>query len=153
MKKLMLVAIAVSVLSACSSPAERMAQCEAQGVSKDTCYMAEQNRSTAMNAVAEKQALENAANAVQHGQSAKVLDPLREASFTANGIKATVSNGFFSATINGKKATVKRFNANAYEITGAGYILSVTLDENGITDASWNKTHGRDHGLLQVIQK
>lgn len=62
-------------------------------------------------------------------------------------------NGFFTATINGKKATVKRFNANAYEIKGAGYVLSITLDDNGITDASWNKTQGRDNGLLQVIQK
>ncbi|AVY98425.1 MULTISPECIES: hypothetical protein [Enterobacteriaceae] len=153
MKKLMMVAIAVSALSACSSPAERMAKCEAQGVSRDTCYLAEQNRTTTMNAVAEKQALENAANAVQHGQSAKVHDPLREASFTANGIKASVSNGFFTAKINGKQATIKRFNANSYEIKGAGYVLSITLDEDGITDASWNKTHGRDHGLLQFTQK
>lgn len=153
MKKLLMIALAVSALSACSSPAERMAKCEAQGVSRDTCYLAEQNRTTTMNAVAEKQALENAANAVQHAQSAKVQDPLREASFTANGINATVSNGFFTAKINGKKAVVKRFNANSYEIKGAGYVLSITLDDNGITDASWNKTHGRDNGLLQFTQK
>lgn len=153
MKKLLMIALAVSALSACSSPAERMANCEAQGVSRDTCYLAEQNRTTAINAAAEKQAMENAANAVQHAQSAKVQDPLREASFTANGINATVSNGFFTAKINGKKAVVKRFNANSYEIKGAGYVLSVTLDDNGITDASWNKTHGRDHGLLQFTQK
>lgn len=153
MKKLLMIAIAVSALSACSSPAERMANCEAQGVSRDTCYLAEQNRTTAINAAAEKQAMENAANAVQHAQSAKVQDPLREASFTANGINATVSNGFFTANINGKKAVVKRFNANSYEIKGAGYVLSITLDDNGITDASWNKTHGRDHGLLQFTQK
>ncbi|CAM4201707.1 MULTISPECIES: hypothetical protein [Lelliottia] len=153
MKKLLMIALAVSALSACTSPAERMAKCEAQGVSRDTCYLAEQNRTTAMNAVAEKQAMENAAKAVQHAQSAKVQDPLREASFTANGINATVSNGFFTAKINGKKAVVKRFNANSYEIKGAGYVLSVTLDDNGITDASWNRTHGRDHGLLQFTQK
>lgn len=153
MKKLLMIAIAVSALSACSSPAERMANCEAQGVSRDTCYLAEQNRTTAINAAAEKQAMENAANAVQHAQSAKVQDPLREASFTANGINATVSNGFFTANINGKKAVVKRFNANSYELKGAGCVLSITLDDNGITDASWNKTHGRDHGLLQFTQK
>jgi len=94
MKKLMMVAIAVSALSACSSPAERMAKCEAQGVSRDTCYLAEQNRTTTMNAVAEKQALENAANAVQHGQSAKVHDPLREASFTANASKPASATAF-----------------------------------------------------------
>ena len=153
MKKLLMIVLAVSALSACSSPAERMANCEAQGVSRDTCYLAEQNRTNSMNAVAEKQAMENAANAVQHAQSAKVQDPLREASFTANGINATVSNGFFTANINGKKAVVKRFNANSYELKGAGYVLSITLDDNGITDASWNKTHGRDHGLLQFTQK
>lgn len=66
-------------------------------------------------------------------------DPLCEAAFTAK--------------INGKQATIKRFNANSYEIKGAGYVLSIALDEDGITDASWNKTHGRDHGLLQFTQK
>lgn len=73
MKKLMMIAVLAgisSLLSACSSPADRMAKCEAQGVSKDACYIAEQNRTATINAAAEKQALENAANALQHAQSA-----------------------------------------------------------------------------------
>ncbi|ATM79136.1 hypothetical protein FCH33_24255 [Serratia fonticola] len=57
------------LLAGCTSTASRMAECEAQGVSKDTCYLAEQNRQTAIYAAAEKQALENAAK--QYAQSAK----------------------------------------------------------------------------------
>jgi hypothetical protein len=92
--------------------------------------------------------MENAAAAVQHAQ-AKIHDPMREASFSSNGLNATISNGFFSATVNGKKATVKRLNANFYEIHGNGFVISISLDENGITDASWNKTKGREHGLCR----
>lgn len=52
--------LAVSViLAGCSSTEQRMASCQAQGVSRDACYMAEQNRKTAYNAAAEEQALRN----------------------------------------------------------------------------------------------
>lgn len=64
MKKLMMIAAVLS-LAACSSPAQRMADCQSKGVSKDACYIAEQNRTTAINAAAEKQALENAAQLAQ----------------------------------------------------------------------------------------
>jgi hypothetical protein len=79
-------------------------------------------------------------------------DPLREATFTSDAVNATISNGFFNA-INGKKAIVKRLNAHFYEIHGNGFVISLSLDENGITAASWNKTTGRNHGILQVSQK
>ncbi|AUJ80910.1 hypothetical protein [Enterobacter cancerogenus] len=94
-----------------------------------------------------------AENAAQPEKAAQIHDPMREASFSANGLNATISNGFFSATVNGKKATVKRLNAHFYEIHGAGYVISIVLDDNGITDASWNKTTGREHGVLQVTQQ
>jgi hypothetical protein len=94
-----------------------------------------------------------AENAAQNEQKKTVQDPMREASFSSDTVNATISNGFFNATINGKKATVKRLNAAFYEIHGNGVVISFSLDENGITDASWNKTKGRDHGILQVRQK
>lgn len=94
-----------------------------------------------------------AENAAQNEQKKTVQDPMREASFSSDTVNATISNGFFSATINGKKATVKRLNAAFYEIHGNGVVISFSLNENGITDASWNKTKGRDHGILQVRQK
>ena len=152
MKKILLAGVVAALLAGCVSEEQRLAQCEAKGVSRDACYIADQNRQATINAAAEKQALENAHAAVQHAQAARVADPLREASFSANGIKASINNGFTQATINGKKATVKRFNANFYEVRGAGYILSISLDADGVTDASWNKTHGRDHGILNVVQ-
>ncbi|MCW2474715.1 MULTISPECIES: hypothetical protein [unclassified Symbiopectobacterium] len=57
--------IAVVMLAGCSSQASRMAECQAQGVSRDACYIAEKNRQSTMAASAEKQALENAAHAVR----------------------------------------------------------------------------------------
>jgi hypothetical protein len=51
--------LAVGLLAGCTTEAERLAQCEAKGISRDTCYLAEQNRQTAIDAAAEKQALEN----------------------------------------------------------------------------------------------
>jgi len=69
MKKFILLALAVTTLAGCSTENERLAKCEAQGVSKDACYVAEQNRTTAINAAAEKQALDNAANTVQYAQT------------------------------------------------------------------------------------
>lgn len=140
-------------LAGCTSPAQRMAACEAQGVSKDTCYLSEQNRQQGINNASLAAAYANAANATQHAQAAHVSDPMREATLSSNVLKATLSNGFFAATINGKKATVKRVNANFYEIRGAGFIISVSMNAEGIESASWNKTHGRDHGMLTVTQK
>ena len=85
MKKLMMVA-AVMSLAACSSPAQRMAECEAQGVSKDACYVAEQNRTTVINAAAEKQALENAAQRAQsaHKHLPKGCTQLQDANGECN---------------------------------------------------------------------
>ncbi|MGL5967908.1 MAG: hypothetical protein ACRCZ6_12200 [Kluyvera sp.] len=140
-------------LAGCTSPAQRMAACEAQGVSKDTCYLSEQNRQQGINNASLAAAYANAANATQHAQAAHVSDPMREATLSSNVLKATLSNGFFAATINDKKATVKRVNANFYEIRGAGFIISVSMNAEGIESASWNKTHGRDHGMLTVTQK
>lgn len=148
----MMVVVSISILAGCSTEADRMAKCEAQGIDKPTCYLAEQNRTTAINAAAEKQALENAANAVQHAQAAHVIDPMREATLTGPGVKATVSNGFFKATINNKKAKVKRLNANYYEISGAGYIVSISLDKEGIQSASYTKQYSKTNGIMQVQQ-
>lgn len=52
-----------------------------------------------------------------------------------------------------RQPTVKRVNANFYEIRGAGYVISVSMNAEGIDSASWNKTHGRDNGILTVTQK
>ncbi|HKM97406.1 MAG TPA: hypothetical protein VJY99_12045 [Buttiauxella sp.] len=67
MKKIMLMMVVgmVGTLVGCSSPAQRQAECQAQGVSKDACYMAEQNRQNSINSAAMKQAMENAHDAVK----------------------------------------------------------------------------------------
>lgn len=60
MKKLAIMG-AILALAGCTSSAERMYQCESQGVSRDACYVAEQNRKATINSAAQKQAMENAA--------------------------------------------------------------------------------------------
>ena len=141
-------------VAGCTSPAQRMAACEAQGISKDTCYLSEQNRQQGINNASLTAAYANAANATaeQHAQAAHVADPMREATLSSNVLKATLSNGFFTATVNGKKATVKRINQNFFEIHGGGYVISVSMNADGIDSASWTKTHGRDNGMLTVKQ-
>ncbi|HID7510807.1 TPA: hypothetical protein ACXHW4_004733 [Enterobacter hormaechei] len=81
MKKLTLLAIVVT-LAGCSSAADRMAKCEAQGISRDTCYLSEQNRQNISNEAAQNAAWANARDAAagtgiwsksgvkQHAQSA-----------------------------------------------------------------------------------
>ena len=65
MKKIILLMSVAGLMAGCSSPAQRMADCQAQGISKDNCYLAEQNRQTAVLGAAEKQAMENASKAVK----------------------------------------------------------------------------------------
>lgn len=65
MKKIMLMMVVAATLAGCSTPAQRRADCEAQGISKDTCYLSEQNRQNAINNAAMKQAMENANQAVK----------------------------------------------------------------------------------------
>lgn len=62
--------LAVILLTGCSSPTSRIADCQAQGVSHDTCYLAEQQRQTAILSASEAQAFKNA-EAAQHAQAAK----------------------------------------------------------------------------------
>lgn len=106
-KKVLLVAsLAVSsLLAGCTSESQRLANCEARGIFRDTCYLAEQNRQASMNAAYEKQALENAAAAVQHSQSAKV----KTRHFNGMEIKGT-STGL---SIDGKAAAVIEKNKDA----------------------------------------
>ncbi len=57
-----MIAVMGGVLAGCSTEASRMNDCENKGVSRDACYVAEQNRQATINAAAEKQAMENAQN-------------------------------------------------------------------------------------------
>jgi len=68
-KRITLSLLAVALLAGCSTQASRLADCEAQGVSKDACYIVEQNRQISLQNAAESQALHNAV--AQYGQSAK----------------------------------------------------------------------------------
>ncbi|MBP2156688.1 hypothetical protein [Erwinia rhapontici] len=68
MKKLFIVAAVL--FAGCSSQASRLASCEAQGISRDACYLAEQNRQAAIVGAAENQALRNASTVKFHAQSA-----------------------------------------------------------------------------------
>jgi hypothetical protein len=69
MKKLIMIAVMGGILAGCSTEASRMSACENKGISRDACYLAEQNRQATMNAAAEKQALENAQNQYSSGDT------------------------------------------------------------------------------------
>lgn len=69
MKKLFILVVCV-MAAGCTSQASRMASCEAQGISRDTCYLAEQNRHTAIVGAAESQALHNLNSVNFHAQAA-----------------------------------------------------------------------------------
>lgn len=71
----LLAALSTLILAGCTSSASRMADCQQQGISKDTCYLAEQNRQATINAAAEKQAMENAQQTIQHAQAAHKVEP------------------------------------------------------------------------------
>lgn len=62
--------LTIILLAGCSSPTSRIADCQAQGVSHDTCYLAEQQRQAAILSASEAQAYKNA-EAAQHAQAAK----------------------------------------------------------------------------------
>lgn len=65
MKKIILiVAVAASVasLAGCSTEKSRIRDCMDEGYSRNACYTAEKANQSAMNAAAEKQAMENAQN-------------------------------------------------------------------------------------------
>lgn len=68
MKKIIILTfLSATLLVGCSTQASRMAECEAQGVSKDACYIAEKNHQDSIENAAESQALRNAA--AQYGQT------------------------------------------------------------------------------------
>ena len=147
MKKVMMFVISTTVLAGCVSPAHAInAHYRAQLVRSGCTQISAGDGSCDISKT-------KAENAAQHEPATSILDPLREASFSSDTVNATLSNGFFSATVNGKKASVKRLNANFYEIHGHGFVITLSLDVNGLPDASWNKTKGREHGILRVSQK
>jgi len=88
-KHIALVVLAMALLAGCSTQASRMVECEAQGVSKDACYIADKNHQTSIENAAESQALRNAA--AQYGQAARKY-PKIDARFTGMKIKISPQN-------------------------------------------------------------
>lgn len=122
MKKLMMIAVGSVLLAGCVSPAEqarqRMAECQAQGISKDTCYLAEQNRQNVYNEAAQNAAWANARDAAagsgiwakkdakQHAQAAKKAGVKHW-----KGMKLDVTKN--SLIVDGKPAAVSETNKEA----------------------------------------
>ncbi|MEZ2696908.1 hypothetical protein ACBQ19_18500 [Hafnia alvei] len=112
-QKLLLIGVAAGLLASCSSPADRMAKCESQGISKDACYIAEQSREYAINSAAEKQALENAQK--QYAQAT-------HKSVVKTGYGVTVKRGADGiVTVDGKPAALDEKNADASVYSQGNY--------------------------------
>lgn len=122
MNKVTICALPLLMLVGCSSPSSRMAECEAQGVSRDTCYLAEQNRQSAINSAAEKQALENAqALYPQKAQSAK-----KSMAFTRHYDGMLIKRDALGiVTVDGKPAAQDETNADATAYSQGLYTIIV----------------------------
>lgn len=105
MKKIFVI-VAITLLAGCSTQASRMANCQAQGISKDTCYLAEQNRQTGIQNAALKQAMENAAS--QYGQTTKKVIHAK-----IKGIDIKIFPGDKQGYIEGTAAYLDEDNADA----------------------------------------
>lgn len=131
MKRLTLALLVSTALMGCTSQAQRMAECEAQGVSRDACYIAGQNRQATINAAAEKQALENAQS----------VYPVQKAQSTHKGVKAKQWAGMTlvvtstGLTVDGKPAAMveKEEKATVYQQGLYQYIV-YSSGKIGVTD-------------------
>jgi len=94
------------LLAGCTTQASRMADCQSQGISKDTCYMAEQNRQTAIQSAALKQAMENSAK--QYAQATKKIVHAR-----IKGIDVKIFPADKQGYIEGTAAYLDEDNADA----------------------------------------
>jgi starvation-inducible outer membrane lipoprotein len=65
MKKVLITVAGALVLAGCVSPAQRIANCTASGVSYDTCYLSEQQRQQSINNASLSAAYANAARATE----------------------------------------------------------------------------------------
>ncbi|HAS1069806.1 TPA: hypothetical protein I3803_003992 [Enterobacter cloacae] len=122
MNKLMIFSVTALFMAGCSNEATRMANCEAKGVSRDACYVAEQNRQAAINSAAEKQALENAQSLYpQKAQAAKT-----ESTFTKHydGMPI-VRDKWGIVTVDGKLATKDEVTADATTYNQGLYTIIV----------------------------
>ena len=78
-KKAVFSLLVVSILSGCVSEEQRLARCEAKGVSRDVCYQVEQSNQQMIINNAEQNAYVNAREAVkQHAQAAKKKNIARQ---------------------------------------------------------------------------
>lgn len=122
MKKLMMLVSTAVLLAGCSTQASRMADCEAKGVSRDACYVADQNRQSAINGAAEKQALENAqALYPQHAQEAKKVKP-----FVKHYEGITIKRDSLGiVTVDGKPAAQDEVTADAATYSQGLYTIII----------------------------
>lgn len=106
-----------------------MAECEAQGISKDTCYLAEVQHKEATRQAAYNAAYANARDAVkQHGQAAKKTRQWE-------GMKLVITST--GLTVDGKPAAIieKEQKATVYQQGLFNYIIYAN-GKIAVTDAS-----------------
>lgn len=130
-KLLIAVVIGGGLLAGCSSTAKRMAECEAQGVSKDTCYLAEQNRQNAINEAAYNAQWANARDAVkQKAQAAKKAKTWQGMKLVFNSTGLVVDGKPAAIIEKAEKATVYQEGLFHYTVYTNGRIA--VTDLNGV---------------------
>lgn len=140
MKKLLLVAAVATLLSGCVSDAQRMAECESQGVSADACYQTLHNDRNA--AQANAVAMSNAYRSSHIDQHAQTSHKHREALAKSGCTQVAEANGECSVKPMSISASVKQLTAEADHVMNkpisdsAEYLLSKGWKPN---EGKWHK--------------
>ncbi len=120
---MLLLALSAAIAIGCSSPAQRMAECEAQGISKDACYIAEQKQT----GYGERRSGETGA-----GKMHRLYIPCRKRNPAKkvkifNGMKlVTNSTGL---TVDGKPAALDESNADAKTYSQGLYVFLLSTNQ------------------------
>ncbi|WAH53799.1 hypothetical protein LMA04_07125 [Pseudescherichia vulneris] len=159
--------LALVLLTGCTSQAQRMANCEAQGISRDTCYATEMNRKASLDAAFEKQALENAAKAAdQHAQSVHKAHKTGCADlqkFHEQGLELTpaqsselaqckrTTNGVTAKTWKGYGVEVKRGSDGIVTVDGKPAALDETTEKAKVYSQGLNQVVIYNNGKANLI--
>lgn len=116
------VLISIALLAGCSTQASRMSDCESQGISKDACYIAEQNKQASVTNAAETAALRNATKSVEQ----TTYQPFKTHLAGLN-IEANAQGQMY---VDGKPALITEDNVDA-----------ITYQQGGFDIIHYKRTH------------
>lgn len=138
-------------LGGCSTKASRMQECLNEGISKDTCYLAESQRQAAISNASMNAAFANAAHAVQHAQ---MTHKHRKELAHSGCTQVEEANG--ECTANSDKSQSRDLKQLSRE---AEAVMNGTIDDGAafLLGQGWKPNNGKWHKqgytLTLVVEK